>query len=52
MKSIIAALLICSCVATKTFPTDTANERAWKQLYSEGKISWSEYQALLKSEKK
>jgi outer membrane biogenesis lipoprotein LolB len=53
MKALIAALLICACSATReTFPTNTANEKLWKQEYRDGKISWSQYQAKLKTEKK
>lgn len=52
IKPIIAAFLLCCCTATKpTFPTNTEQERQWKQEYSAGKISWSEYQNKLKSEK-
>jgi len=53
MKALLAALLICACSATKEmFPTATEQQRQWKQEYREGKISWSEYQAKLATEKK
>jgi len=53
MKSIIAALMLCCCTATKEpFPTATESERQWKQEYRDGKLSWSEYQEKLRTEKR
>ncbi len=52
LKPILLAFLICSCVASKpVFPTDTKAEQRWEQEYRDGKLSWSEYQSLLKGEK-
>lgn len=52
MKSLLAALILSACTATQNpFPTNTEQERQWKKEYTDGKISWSEYQAKLKSEK-
>ncbi len=51
MKSILAAFFLCCCVATKqTFPTDTAKEKLWKEQYTKGEISWSQYQERLNNE--
>lgn len=53
IRPLIAALLLCACVATKEpFPTNTESERLWKQEYRDGKISWSEYQLKLNTEKR
>ncbi len=53
LKPILIALLICSCVASRpVFPTNTEDERHWKQQYRDGEITWSQYQSLLQTEEK
>lgn len=49
-KSVLFAILLASCASKETFPTHSQDEQKWLQEYRDGKITWSEYQTLLKSE--
>ncbi len=52
IKSILVAMMLCSCLNSRpAMPTNTENEKHWKQEYADGKISYAEYQSLLKGEK-
>lgn len=50
LKSLLAALLLASCVSKPTYPTNTDDEKLWKQQYQDGQIDWDEYQELLRTE--
>lgn len=51
MKIILLMFLLASCAHVhETFPSKNANESRWTKEYSDGKISWEEYQSRLKSE--
>jgi outer membrane biogenesis lipoprotein LolB len=53
MKPLLASFLIAACTLYhETFPENTAKERQWKQEYRDGKLTWSEYQEKLRTEKK
>ena len=52
MKSILIALILASCSTKPILPSNTDDERKWKQEYVDGKITYSEYQSRLKNEKK
>lgn len=51
MKAIIAALFLCSCLGGTAVPTNTEYQRNALEEYRAGKISWAEYQEVLKHEK-
>lgn len=51
IKTLIAALLLASCVSKPVFKTDTETERNCLAHYRDGDITWEQYQECLKYER-
>lgn len=47
IKPILAFLLLASCVSKPVFPDNTEQEKKCKKAYTEGAITYSEYQKCL-----